>query len=392
LPKYRRIPDRFQMPFSIREHRGPGCAGRPLAALLFNATGAALLALALAACAPTRSFERAADGSTVYLDELSEAERVKARDQIAQTLVRGYDVYELRIGDEVEIFFHIDRRPTRAPYRISVADRLRIEFLNETDNNRVVEVRPDGRISVPLIGPVMAAGRTADELARDLERRYASLLEKPQITVNITETHSPLQDFLAAVGPTGRTRSINAKVLPDGTIQVPVIGAVPARGRTLRDVQRDIDSAFAARRLDVTASIVPRTLQVGTTLVFGEVGTPGKIESDRPLTVLMAVAQAGGVRPTGSMENVRVFYIGDQGMPHVRLVNLKAVIDDLRLEQDMVVPPNSVIYVPPTMLARTGRLMDAVMRDILRYQGFNISGAFLMNNQGGSTVITNPVR
>jgi protein involved in polysaccharide export with SLBB domain len=389
--KRRRIPGRFRAPFPVEEHRGPGRAGCPILALLFNATAVALLGFAVSACTPARSFERTADGSMVYLDELSEAQRLQARDRIAQTLIRGYDVYELQIGDEIEIFFHVDRQPTSRPYIISVADKLRVEFLNETDNNRVVQVRPDGRISAPLIGAVMAAGKTADELARDLERRYASLLEKPQITVNITESHSPLEDFLLAVGPTGKTRSINVKILPDGTVYVPVIGSVPARGRTLRDVQREIDAAFAAKKLDVTASVLPRTLHVGTTLVFGEVGKPGKIESDRPLTVLMTVAQAGGVLPTGSLENVRVFYLGNEGVPHVRLVNLRAVIDDLRLEQDMVVPPNSVVYVPPTALARTGRLMEAVLRDILRYQGFNISGAFLMNGQCGGTVITNPV-
>jgi polysaccharide export outer membrane protein len=350
-----------------------------------------LLGLAASACTPARSYERTADGSTVYLDELSEAERIQARDRVAQTLIRGYDVYDLQIGDEVEIFFHVNRQPTSGPYRISVADKLRIEFLSETDSNRTVEVRPDGRISAPLIGPVVASGKTADELARDLENRYSKLLEKPQITVNITESHSPLEDFLLAVGSTTKTRSINAKVLPDGTIYVPVIGAVPARGRTLRDVQRDIDAAFAAKKLDVSASVVPRTLHVGTTLVFGEVGKPGKIESDRPLTVLMTVAQAGGILPSGSLENVRVFYVGNEGVPHVRLVNLKEVIDELRLEQDMVVPPNSVVYVPPTVLAKAGRLMDAVLRDILRYQGFNISGSFLMNNSGGASVITNTI-
>ena len=206
---------------------------------------------------------------------------------------------------------------------------------------------------------------------------------KPQITVNVTESHSPLSDFLLAIGSTTKTRSVNVKVLPDGTIYVPVIGPMPARGRTLREVKRDIDAAFAAKKLDVTASIVPQTLHVGTTVVFGEVGKPGKIESDRPLTVLMTVAQAGGVLPTGSLENVRVFYLGNEGMPHMRLVNLKSVLDDLRLEQDMVVPPNSVVYVPPTMLAKTGRLMDAVLRDIFRYQGFSISGSFLMNNTSG---------
>jgi protein involved in polysaccharide export with SLBB domain len=391
LSKRCHILGRFPALCRIDRHRGPSRAGgRPLRALLFDAAVIALLGLAVGACTAERSYERTADGSIMYIDELSEAERVRARDRIAQTLIRGYDVYELQLGDEVEIFFHVIRQPTSGPYVISVADKLRIEFLNEaTDNNRVVEVRPDGHISVPLIGPVMAAGKTADDLARDLERRYTALMIKPQITVNVTESHSPLADFLLAVGPTGKTRSIKVKVSPDGTIYVPVIGPVPARGRTLRDVTREIDAAFAARRLDVTASVVPDTLHVGTTLVFGEVGKPGKIESDRPLTVLMTVAQAGGVLPTGSLDNVRVFYLGSEGLPHVRLVNLKSVLDDLRLEQDMVVPPNSVVYVPPTMLAKTGRLMDAVLRDILRYQGFNISGSFLMNNPtgGGTTVI-----
>jgi polysaccharide export outer membrane protein len=376
----------------MKEHCRPRSAGWSLRALLSDAIVVALLAPALVACTPARSYERSADGSTVYLDELPEAQRIEARDRIAQTLIRGYDVYDLQIGDEAEIFFHVNRHPTSGPYVISVADKLRIEFLNETDNNRVVEVRPDGRISVPLLGPVMAAGKTANELARSLERRYANLLIKPQITINVTESHSPIEDFLLAVGPTGKTRSVTVKVLPDGTIYVPVVGPVPARGRSLREVKREIDAAFAAKRLDVSASIVPGTLHAGTTLIFGEVGKPGRIESDRPMTVLMTVAQAGGVLSTGSMENVRVFYLGNKGLPRVRNVNLKEVINDLRLDEDMIVPPHSVIYVPPTALAKTGRLMDAVLRDILRYQGFNIGGSFLMNNPGGNTVIPSPAR
>jgi len=57
----------------------------------------------------------------------------------------------------------------------------------------------------------------------------------------------------------------------------------------------------------------------------------------------------------------------------MRSVNLKDVIEGLRLEEDMIVPNNSVIYVPPTELAKTGRLLDAVLRDILRFQGFSIA-------------------
>jgi hypothetical protein len=66
---------------------------------------------------------------------------------------------------------------------------------------------------------------------------------------------------------------------------------------------------------------------------------------------------------------------------------LKDVIEGLRLDEDMIVPNNSVIYVPPTELAKTGRLLDAVLRDILRFQGFSIGGNYLLNTPSGTTVI-----
>lgn len=364
--------------------------GFPLGKSRLGAALALLLSAALVACESTRSFERTADGSIVYLDELSQAQKAQAREAVAETLRRGMDVYDLQIADELEIFFHVKRQPTAREYTISVADKLRVDTLNETAANREVqvEVRPDGRISMPLIGPVMAAGKTADALARELEQRYAQELSQPQITVNVTEAHSPLKDFVEALGAPSKSRSIIDKVLPDGTISLPLLRPIQARGRTLRNLERDIDAAYAAVGLDISVSLIARNLRAGTALVLGEVGKPGRIDSDRPLTVLMTIAQAGGVTISGSLETVRVFYLGNDGMPRLRSVNLKDVIERLRLDEDMIVPNNSVIYVPPTELAKTGRLLDSILRDILRFQGFSIGGTYLLNNpSGGSTVI-----
>ena len=103
----------------------------------------------------------------------------------------------------------------------------------------------------------------------------------------------------------------------------------------------------------------------------------------------MFIAQAGGVAISGSMEAVRVFYIdaADQ-LPHLRSVNLTDEIDGLRLDYDMIVPPNSVIYVPPTELAKTGRFLDSVLRDVLRFQGFSIGGTYLINSPSNGTSTT----
>jgi protein involved in polysaccharide export with SLBB domain len=349
---------------------------------LLRAALVVLPSLTMTACETTRPFERSADGSVVYLDQLSDEQKAAARDKIVQTLSRGLDVYTLQVGDEFEVFFDVKRQPTAGEYAISVGDKLAIDFIGDAANSKVVLVRPDGWITMPVVGPVMAARKTVDELTRELQRKYSG-----QLTINVTESHSRLEDFLDVVSPTGVRRSILSKVLPDGTVSLPLLQPIQARGRTLRALERDIDKAYAALRFEISASLVPHTLHPGSVLVLGEVAKPGRIESDRPMTVLMSIAQAGGVSISGSMEAVRVFYIDDDQQPRLRSVNLKDEIDGLRLDYDMIVPPNSVIYVPPTELAKTGRFLDSVLRDVLRFQGFSIGGTFLINNPNNGTTV-----
>jgi protein involved in polysaccharide export with SLBB domain len=136
-------------------------------------------------------------------------------------------------------------------------------------------------------------------------------------------------------------------------------------------------------------------LNSNATLVIGEVSKPGQIDLDRPTTVLMAVALAGGVLKSGSMDVVRVYYTGNDSIQRVRSINLNDVMGNLSLEHDMIVPPNSIIYVPPTELATAGRFMDAVMRDVLQFQGWSIGGGFQLESQGGGTTAifqTTPAR
>src|SRR5207247_2341630 len=98
-----------------------------------------LMTFGLAAC-ESKSYERSTGGPTVYLDELSDAAKAEARQYIMQSLIRGGGAYELGVSDEVEIFFHIDRKVTSRRYVISTADKLRIEFLGNAES-QAVQVR-----------------------------------------------------------------------------------------------------------------------------------------------------------------------------------------------------------------------------------------------------------
>ena len=75
-------------------------------------------------------------------------------------------------------------------YRIDVGDALEINVWKEPELTRPVVVRLDGRISLPLIGDVIAAGNTPMELAKILEKKIGEIIEEPSVTVILTASNS----------------------------------------------------------------------------------------------------------------------------------------------------------------------------------------------------------
>jgi polysaccharide export outer membrane protein len=75
-------------------------------------------------------------------------------------------------------------------YKIGPQDVLRIDVWKEPDISRVIPVRPDGKISLPLLNDVQAAGLTSLELASALSEGLKKFINNPQVTVTVTETNS----------------------------------------------------------------------------------------------------------------------------------------------------------------------------------------------------------
>lgn len=76
------------------------------------------------------------------------------------------------------------------PYRIVAADVLEISFFDRPELDQRRTVGPDGQIYLPLIGAVQAAGRTVEELNRELIERYSQEMVAPQITLSVQEFSS----------------------------------------------------------------------------------------------------------------------------------------------------------------------------------------------------------
>lgn len=89
-------------------------------------------------------------------------------------------------------------------YRIGVDDEVKVSVWQNPGLDVSVPVRPDGKISVPLVGDVEAGGRTPEEVAGEIQEKLKTYVRDPQVTVILTELRS--HEYLSRVRVTGAVR------------------------------------------------------------------------------------------------------------------------------------------------------------------------------------------
>jgi polysaccharide export outer membrane protein len=159
-------------------------------------------------------------------------------------------------------------------YLIGPGDLLAINVWKETELSRTMPVRPDGRISLPLIGEVQAAGLTAFQLQQAILQRLASYISNPQVNVIVQEIKS---------------HSFN---------------------------------------------------------IVGKVNKPGAYELTKPVTVLDAVALAGGFQEFARVTKIYVLRRADDGTTRMLPFNYKHVIKGQALDQNVQLQPGDTVVAP----------------------------------------------
>ena len=79
-----------------------------------------------------------------------------------------------------------DAQAVETDYRMHAGDQLEVSVWKETDLQRQVLIRPDGKFSFPLTGEVQAAGRSPAEIRADIENRLKVYIPEPVVTVTVT--------------------------------------------------------------------------------------------------------------------------------------------------------------------------------------------------------------
>lgn len=89
-------------------------------------------------------------------------------------------------------------------YHIGVDDIVQVSVWRNPELGITVPVRPDGMISVPLVGDVLAGGRTPSEVSKDIQDKLGVFVRDPQVAVILTELRS--HEYLSRVRVTGAVR------------------------------------------------------------------------------------------------------------------------------------------------------------------------------------------
>ena len=116
-----------------------------------------------------------------------------------------------------------DAVPSEA-YRLGVDDVVQVSVWGHPDAGVTAPVRPDGMISVPLLGDVPAGGRTPPEVAQDIQARLQDYVKDARVSVILTELHS--HEYLSRVRVTGAVRQpVSIPYRPGMTVLDAVLAA-----------------------------------------------------------------------------------------------------------------------------------------------------------------------
>lgn len=134
-------------------------------------------------------------------------------------------------------------------------------------------------------------------------------------------------------------------VRPDGRISLPVIGEIRAAGLKPTELQEQVRLAAGKFITDPNVVVVVRAINSRKIFVTGLVTTPGGQSLVGPLTVMQAIAQAGGVTEYADSKNITILRT-ENGQSTVLKFNYKAVSKGKNVEQNIVLKPGDTVVVP----------------------------------------------
>jgi polysaccharide export outer membrane protein len=149
-------------------------------------------------------------------------------------------------------------------------------------------------------------------------------------------------------------------VRPDGMISIDLVGDVPAAGRTTEEIAADVETRIGRFKRDARVTVSLAAALSSEVTVLGEIGRPATFPLSRRTRVVEAIGAVGDTTRFSNSDSIRLIRTSDGGKTEVFNIDLAAIQrGDMRT--NYVLQGGDLIYVPPTLLARIGFAMHALL-------------------------------
>jgi len=167
-----------------------------------------------------------------------------------------------------------------------------------------------------------------------------------------------------------------ARITPEGTIALPVVGSVQAQGLTLSELQQELNECYREEieGIEVVPVLIERAPRY--VYVLGEVGRPGRFELSGPTTVLQALSMAGSWNVGAHLRQIVIFRRGDDWRLMATMVDLRAALHGQKAcpAGELWLSDSDVIIVPKSPILRADDFIDLVFTRGI-YGVFPVQGA-----------------
>jgi polysaccharide biosynthesis/export protein len=290
-------------------------------------------------------------------------------------------------------------RPTEAVFRLGPGDQLEIEGMGDISTVTPVTIGPDGKIYYSILPGIDLWGLTLpearDRIAVEMQKYFR---EKPVVTLALRSVASQRVWLLGRVGSPGiyslerPTPLLDALAQAGGLEVVTPPGGGPSetadltRSFLIRDGHLvPVDFERLLRDGDLSQNVYLRpddfvyipSVRSSQVHVLGAVLQPRSERMAGQLTLIQAIALAGGTVPHASLPNVAILR-GSLAHPQIAIVDVKQVLHGKA--PDVRLMPDDIVYVPYTPERILLRYMNLILDTFVRTVGVN-EGAYAITNK-----------
>jgi len=153
-------------------------------------------------------------------------------------------------------------------------------------------------------------------------------------------------------------------IRPDGKITLQLIDEIQAAGLTPAQLDELLTEKYSSLLKRSVVTVIIRNFAGQRIYVGGEVNSPQVLEVVGKINALQAIFDAGGLRDDAKLSSVIIVSRGADNQPRARKVNLKKALKGKLPEEDYLLKPFDMVYVPKTNLAKADQFITHIYKFI----------------------------